>query len=297
MTRVTGAGREPPPNASSRPRARRKRPKIIAERIKDWIVERGLSPGDRLPGERELIDLFQASKGTIREALRVLETQGLIYTRTGPGGGVFVEALAEAQAIELLGNYFFFKSPTIADIYAIRILLEPQLVASIVGHLTEADFARLESTIRIYAHPPKDLEEERAQRHAELAFHDILADLCHNPILAFMCKFLHSLLRDLTVCRRIYERPNPDLRESGLSYQVTLIQALRRHDSSAAQRVMFEHMCAAQRLMEAQEAHVRASFLRLSDRLPSTSKVRTVTAKGATAMASPHGRLPPAAGS
>lgn len=248
------------------PRRRgKRRPASIADQIKDWIVVRGLKPGDRLPGERELIERFQASKGTIREALRVLETQGLVRSRTGPGGGIFIEAQSEARAMELLGNYFFFRNPTIGDIYALRRILEPEVAGSVAGRLTEADFRRLEQTMRIYTDPPRDLEEERRQRHAELDFHAILVDYCPNPVLAFMCRFLQSLLRELTVCKRIYEEPNPDLRESGLSYQVRLLRALRRGDRELARSVMFEHMCVAQRYMEEREAVLQAKFLQVSD--------------------------------
>jgi len=242
-----------------------KRPVAIAEQIKDWIVEQDLKPGDRLPGERELIIRLSASKSTTREALKVLETQGLIDTRTGPGGGTFVKALSEGQAVELLGNYFFYKNPTIRDIYTLRKLLEPELAASVVGRLSEADFLRLEGTMRIYASPPKNLDEERQQRHAELDFHGILVDLCPNPVLGFSCRFLHTLLRDLTVCRRIYKTPNPDLRRSGHSSQVLLVQALKREDEKAVRQIMYEHMCTAQSYMEEREAIVQAGFLRPSN--------------------------------
>jgi len=252
--------------AADAPRRRsKKRPARIADEIKDWIVERGLQPGDRLPGERELIERFQASKGTIREALKVLETQGLIYSRTGPGGGTFVEALDENQAMELLGNYFFFRNPTIGDIYALRRILEPELAASIAGNLGPEDFKRLEQTMQIYVDPPQDLEEERRQREAELDFHSILVDYCPNPVLAFMCRFMQRLLRDLTVCRKIYDIPNPELRESGLSYQVRLLRALRRDDKDAAREVMQEHMRTAQRYMEEGEATLQSKFLKIPD--------------------------------
>lgn len=243
----------------------KRRPLAIAENIKDWIVEQRLQPGDRLPREQELIDRFQVSKGTIREAFKVLETQGLITTRTGPGGGTFVAALSERQAMELLGNYFFFRRPGIGDIYALRKLLEPELAVSVVGRLAEQDFARLERTMQIYADPPRDLEEERRQRHAELDFHSILVDYCPNPVLAFQCRFLQSMLRDLAICRKIYDTPNPDLRESGLTYQVRLLRALRREDTEAARQIMYEHMCTAQRYMEQREAVVQDRFLKIPD--------------------------------
>ena len=64
---------------------RRSRPVQLAETIKEWVVEHELRAGDRLPGEAELIARYGRSKGTVREAMRILEAQGLVETRTGPG--------------------------------------------------------------------------------------------------------------------------------------------------------------------------------------------------------------------
>jgi GntR family transcriptional repressor for pyruvate dehydrogenase complex len=246
-----------------RPERRLKRPDDICERIKDLIVEKRLMPGDRLPSERELIDLFHASKSTIREALKALETQGLIRSRTGPGGGTFVAALGGSHAMELLSNYFFFRQPSIADIYVVRIELEPELAVSVVDHLVEADFARLERTMRLYEQPPRDRGEEYAQRLAELDFNSVLAELSPNPILGFICGFMHNLLRNLTICKRIYDRPNPGLREHALHYQLRLIRALKASDAQAARAITLEHMQVAARYMEESEAFFSGGFLRL----------------------------------
>lgn len=243
--------------------ARLKRHNTISERIKDWIVERALQPGDRLPGERELIDIFSASKSSVREALTALEVQGLIRLRTGPGGGAFVAAISDSRAMELLSNYFFFQKPGIGDIYALRIQLEPELAASVVGRLAEADFQRLERTMRLYIRPPANQGEEYAQRIAELDFHSVLADLCPNPLLGFVCGFLQNLLRNLTVCRRIYDQPQPRLREHAMHYQLQLLHALRDEDAEAARAIMREHMLAARAYMEQCEAQLREGFLRL----------------------------------
>lgn len=245
------------------PGRRLKRTDDIAERVKDLIVEKALAPGDRLPNERELIDQFQASKSTVREALKSLETQGLIRSRTGPGGGTFVASLSGSRAMELLGNYFFYRQPSIGDIYAVRIKLEPELAASVVGHLRDEDYRKLQDTMQIYAQSPRDRQEEYRQRLAELDFHSVLAELCPNPVLGFMCGFMQNLLRNLTICRRIYGEPNPELRESGLHYQIQLIRALKDQDANAARRIMLEHMEQARRYMEDTEAVYIRGFLRL----------------------------------
>jgi GntR family transcriptional regulator, transcriptional repressor for pyruvate dehydrogenase complex len=244
-------------------RSKRNRPLVIAEVLKDWIAERGLKSGDRLPQERDLIGLFGVSKGTIREALKVLDAQGIIKTRTGPGGGAFIAPVTETSALELLGNYFFFKGLTIGDIYELRIRLEPEAIASVAGRLGEPDFAKLESKMKVYDHPPTSIEEERQQRFAELEFHELLVGYCPNPLMTFACRFLISLLKNLTICRRIYDIPNPELREHGRSYQLRLMTALRKGNAAAARRIMDQHMRYAGHMMEVQEAFVARQFLKV----------------------------------
>jgi GntR family transcriptional regulator, transcriptional repressor for pyruvate dehydrogenase complex len=259
---MTDAADLDPPAAPDTSR-RRGRPHAIADTIKDWIAERGLIPGDRLPQERDLVEMFAVSKGTMREALKVLEAQGLITTRTGPGGGGFIASVRERDALELLGNYFFFRPPTIGDIYELRILLEPEAAASVAGRLGEAEYRMLAETMQVYDHPPATIEEERQQRAAELEFHELLVGFSPNPLIGFTCRFLIGLLKNLTICRRIYDRPNPELRERGRSYQLRLIEALRAGDQDTARRIMRDHMRAARDLMEVQEAVVLRQFLRI----------------------------------
>jgi DNA-binding FadR family transcriptional regulator len=165
--------------------------------------------------------------------------------------------------MELLGNYFFFNQPGIGDIYALRRLLEPELAASVVGHLQESDFKRLNDTVRLYDHKLVNQGEEYRQRLAELDFHTVLAALCPNQVLGFVCGFLQNLLRNLSSCRHIYDEPNPELRESGLNYQVRLLSAFRDGDADVAREVMYHHMCAAQKYMEACEAELTKNFLRV----------------------------------
>lgn len=244
---------------------RRRREESIGEQIKDMIIERKLKAGDRLPAERELMEQFRASKGSIREALSALRSQGLIRTRTGPGGGVFLAEIAPQRAMALLSNYFLFRTPGITDIYAVRCELEPELAASVAGQLSEADFARLEQTMRLYDAPPATAEEEYFQRMAELDFHSVLAELSPNPVLGLYCGFLQTLLREMVVCRRIYDAPHPELRDTALHYQIRLMRALRAEDADAAREIMAEHMEAAQAYMVKMEARIVGGFLRAGD--------------------------------
>lgn len=240
---------------------RRKRTDEIVDAIKRMIVQHGLAPGDRLPQERDLITQFAASKGTVREALKALEVQGLISVRTGPGGGAFIERMSEGRAMSLLSNFLFSKNLTIANIYEMRKVLEPQVAASATPHIDEAGLNRLEAIIRIYDHEPADATERWNQRMAELDFHGVVAEYSDNPILAFTCRFLQRLLKELTIAQDIYVQPEPVSRESGIRHQRDLIDAMRRRDGAAAADILGRHMAEAEQHMLGLEARLEDRFL------------------------------------
>jgi len=174
---------------------KRKRPDVTADTIRDRIMESGLTPGDRVPADWLDPDALKVSRGTLREALKLLEFQGLVTTRTGPGGGAFVAAIAPENALRMLDNLFLFSPPTIADIYAIRMLIEPELAASAASNPMSADaFNALQNTIRLYEAEPVSGEDEYRQRLAELDFHAELARNSPNRVMGFVAVFLLSLL-------------------------------------------------------------------------------------------------------
>ncbi|HHS94056.1 MAG TPA: FadR family transcriptional regulator [Rhodobacterales bacterium] len=233
----------------------------VAQAIKDWVVEKGLHAGDRLPSETEMIERFGRAKGTIREAMRILEAQGLIKTRTGPGGGSFVHEVSKERARALLGNYFYFKDLTVADIYQLRRALEPELAASLAGRLSDEVLNELEENIATYSEPAETLEEERDQHIASLRFHALLAAQSDNALLGFLIDFMVNMLSDLTVYRKLYSPPNIELWAKGREYQMRLIEALRAGDAQTARHVMTEHMKTAQHKMEGQEAEMLRRFI------------------------------------
>jgi len=251
----------PPATTRSKTDARTSRPVQVAEAIKDWVVEKGLHAGDRLPGEAELIERFGMAKGTIREAMRILEAQGLVKTRTGPGGGSFVDEVSKERARALLGNYFYFKDLTIADIYQLRRALEPELAASLAGHLSGEVLGELEANIASYSQPAQTVDEEREQHIASLRFHALLAAQSDNPLLGFLIDFMVNMLSDLTVYRKLYSPPNIELWSRGRDYQKRLVDALRKGRAEAARHIMAEHMKTAQSLMEGQEAEMLRRFI------------------------------------
>jgi GntR family transcriptional regulator, transcriptional repressor for pyruvate dehydrogenase complex len=239
-----------------------KRGDLVVEEIKRWIAERRVEPGDKLPKETELQALFGVSKGTAREALKSLEVQGLITVATGPAGGATIGEVPLERAFQLVQNYLFFRALDVGQIYAVRRLLEPELAAGAVPHLTEEHFAALEQSITTCAPQPANKAQALAQRQEDLHFHDILASANPNQLLRFMCQVINHLLRLGVVMGDHASHPAAQkLGDTNVVAHRRLLAAARRRDSKRVRKLMVEHIDAAERHVHKLAAVVRRRFV------------------------------------
>ncbi|MDA9557675.1 GntR family transcriptional regulator [Vibrio sp.] len=228
----------------------------LVDALKQWITTHNLQPGDRLPSEVELIKKFQASKSTVREGIRALDAQGLIVTKTGPKGGIFVSEMNEVKAKSLLSNYLFFKDVSISDLYQMRIALEPELAYSLAGELSTEQINQLINQVHKYATPPVGVVDEQDHHIDSIAFHTLLAGFSSNELLKFNIRFIAQMLTDITISKKLYERENYELWKTGYESHRLLINALLLGDKDKAKNIMRKHMLNAHDYMKSQEATV-----------------------------------------
>jgi len=244
-----------------------KRGDLVVEEIKRWIAERRLGPGDKLPKEDELQALFGVSKGTAREALKSLEVQGLVTVSTGPAGGATIGEVPLERTLQLLQNYLFFRELSVTQIYAVRRLLEPELAAGAVPHLTEEHFAALEKSIATCAPHAESAEHALAQRQEDLHFHDVLAAANPNALLRFMCQVINHLLRHSVAMGDPNSAAGHRLGETNVAAHRRLLAAARRRDANRVRKLMIEHIDEAERHVLGVAAAVRRRFV-LDSELP-----------------------------
>lgn len=240
---------------------RQKLSDLAAEEIKHWVMASNMQAGDRLLPERELMERLGVSKGTMREALKSLEVQGVINISAGAGGGASVTAVSYEKSAELLSNYFFFEKLDASEIYKLRSIVEPEMAVSVVGLLTEEHFQRLEQSIANCCTEPEEAEDRRRQRIEELEFHVLLAELCPNPLLSFVCRFINRLLTDLVVFKKIYQVKEKKIAQANHESHSKLLDAYRREDTEAVRRLMGEHMAECETHITELEAVVEQRFL------------------------------------
>lgn len=225
-----------------RPIKQLKRSDLVAQEIKRLITAKNLSPGDRLPREVELQAQFEVSKGTIREALKSLEVQGLVTISTGPSGGGTIAEVPLDRTLQFMQNYLFFQSVTIADIYTVRQLLEPELAAGAVPYLTEQDFEALEHSIAC-CDPTSSSDDLVSQRREDVNFHDILAAANPNPFLRFTCELINEMIRQLIVYgNRTPKTENRRFGEANANFHREITRAARARDVEQVRTLMQRHM-------------------------------------------------------
>lgn len=220
----------------ARPRHRRPRAfQRIVDEVRADVFARRLSPGDRLPGEAEVAERFEVSRLSVREALRVLELQGLVRVEHGFRGGAFVADGGSGPVAEALGTMLRLERLDRAEIYAARRYIEPGVASLAAGHLDDATACELEANL---AESARRIDAGRPAFQTNLAFHDIVARACGNRLLTLMTSAVLELLRGVEARRPSDERVN---REACRAH-TAILRALREGDEQAASSAMDAHL-------------------------------------------------------
>jgi len=158
---------------------RRRLPEEIADRLKATIYNGTYSPGDKLPKETELSEIFQVGRPVVREALRALENTGLIFVKPGAGGGAFVKKIGVETLADTLEGIMRLDKLSLEELIEARVTTEISLLPIIFKRITSEDINALEANVlEAQSDLEKGVEEPR-----NLKFHILLANACHNELL------------------------------------------------------------------------------------------------------------------
>jgi DNA-binding FadR family transcriptional regulator len=209
----------------------------VASAIVDDIVASDLQPGDRLPNEAAMIERFQVGRGSLREALRILEVHGLISLRSGPNGGPFVVAVDPRSVSRTLSLYLHLSGSTMGELVETRMLIEPMVARLAAQQIGTADnAARLRTAI----------EEEAATsadnaRYVDAAndFHYVVSSLTGNRVFDVVATALKELYTTRVVGSGLAsETTEPSIRFEHLE----IGEAILAGDGDEAEALMRAHM-------------------------------------------------------
>jgi GntR family transcriptional regulator, transcriptional repressor for pyruvate dehydrogenase complex len=212
----------------------------IVRQIKAMIAEGRLKSGDQLPPERDLAEKFLVSRTSVREALRALESLGLVEIR--PGEGTFVREVSVESLIQPLALVMMSQREAIGELFEARRLIEP-LIASLAAVRATAD--EVQEMERILDEQAKEVAAGRTGLTQDAQFHTALAGASHNRAITRIVNALIDLLaqsreESLTGAGRP-ERSHRDHRR--------VLDAIVKHDGTAARQAMVDHIVAVEALV------------------------------------------------
>ncbi len=247
------------PAASSEPRPFRRRVKVvdeIIESLRQDIVTRRLHNGERLPSEKELSERFGVSQPTVREAIRALETLGLVEVLHGNGS--FVRSQGDFAVASALQTLLQLESVGIMEVLDIRQVLGRRSIELAATNATEEDIAEIASTCSRFDQLSKTKDVDEVVSHI-IGFQRAVSAASHNPLLQSLEAFLLALLTEVQV-RSLTGRGVRFWRARAIDFQphrVAILKGIRSGDPSVAREAMDRYF-QAQRERFDQDEDLRA---------------------------------------
>jgi len=208
-------------------------PEEVADRVRILILDGTFPPGRPLPPERLLAERFGVSRGSVRDALRMLELIGLLETRHGQG--TFPRELTVDRLVAPLASVMTYRQDLKDELADVRRMFEPAVARAAAVRATDEDIADLQ---RIVEAQRRKLKTDQTAIVEDSAFHAILARCTRNRVVVSIMATLNDLL---------VESRAQSLRQKGrparsLDGHEAVVAALRSHDPDAAAQAMARHI-------------------------------------------------------
>lgn len=205
----------------------------VVNQIHELIKQGRFNAGDQLPSERELAEIFKVSRTSVREALRALETQGLVISRTGMGN--FVADLPVESLVRPLAKFLIDEKSALADIFELRKLIEPHIASLAADRATRADIEQMK---RILANQTEAVSRGETGVEADAELHLAIGRATKNQALQ---KLVSGLMEMLSRSRE-ESLQTEHRREASLDSHRKIIAAIQKHNKTEAREQMFRHI-------------------------------------------------------
>jgi GntR family transcriptional regulator, transcriptional repressor for pyruvate dehydrogenase complex len=232
----------------------REKPQLIADEVRASIVRGELSEGDSLGHEPELVERFGVSRPSLREALRILEAEGLISVVRGVNGGVIVHEPDERGPARMAALVLRARNVPLADVFDARAQIEPMAARAIAqSRRCKASAAELR---RLVGDQEDAIDDPDAFAVANARFHERLVALGGNQTLSIVAEMLNDIVvRAVTeVSRSTDAAGSRTTRRKGIQSQHHLVNLLERGQASAAERHWHSHMAVVRKVILGQDA-------------------------------------------
>lgn len=212
----------------------------IIKHIRGEISSRKLRPGDKLPPETDLARSLGVSRPTVREALKVLESQNVLRSSTGPTGGTFVEAIDGAGVAEYLTDSISLlldvDELTLEELWDAREVTDVPAAELAAARRTEQDMFVIEKTVEM------DELKEGVAIVSDISFHRAVAEASKNRMLSLFAGSIHMTLRTLAERYVIPENVLPEVKRISQQQHRLICEAISDQDGVTVAARMREHL-------------------------------------------------------
>jgi DNA-binding FadR family transcriptional regulator len=219
---------------------------LVAEALRSRITSGAISDGDMLPKLEDLLDEFQVSKPSLREALRILETEGLITVRRGNVGGAIVHAPGNRDAGYMIGLVLESRNVTMSDLAGAIRRVEP-ICAALCAQRQDRNRAVLPRLRTLQEEMRQAKGTDIAFAQAGRNFHEALVALSGNETMKLVLGALEAVwsAHEREWARRASKArsfPTPQTRAAGLRAHDRLLELIEQGDAEGATRVAMRHL-------------------------------------------------------
>jgi GntR family transcriptional regulator, transcriptional repressor for pyruvate dehydrogenase complex len=211
---------------------------LMVQELVDRISAGGIAPGERIGSEQDMIEDFGVSRSVVREALRLLERDGIVRVKPGPSGGVFATRPGSQPLARSIDLYGAFHDVDMGNLVEARIELEVITAGLAAKRATAEDVAemeRLEAKWIDYSNAVRSREEIAA---VNVDFHRAVTRAAHNPVFEAMVDALGGLLFEAALSPEV-----PDSRVDTYSHSHDeILAAVKSRDSQRAGEAVRTHI-------------------------------------------------------
>jgi len=213
----------------------------VIKQIMNLLKNKKLKPGDQLPPERELAEKLSISRGSLREAFRVLESRGLIKSK--PGGGRFIRELKKDTIINAENIILGLEKSSILELLEAREMFEVKIAEVAAERATDEDVELIEKILNGECKEENVKDKERMKLDTE--FHLAISKAAHNFVFTNIIKLHLDLLRETR--EKTWQIPGRK-KEQQQEHQ-NVFEAIKEHNGKKAGEAMLKHLISVRKTM------------------------------------------------
>lgn len=212
----------------------------IVNQIKDLFLSGQLKAGDRLPSEREMMDKFEVGRTSLREALKGLESIGLIERSPK---GTFISSNFKNTYAESLVYQFYVSDAEWDEIYEARWMIEKEMAFLCATRATDEELGGIRMTVALMEKAILEGDRENYV-HSNVLFHERIANAAGNKVLLDIYHSISNLVVQSQKVLGMHQEQTlvKSVMKDSLDYHQKILKALEERNAEQAQKSMEEHI-------------------------------------------------------